>query len=57
MGMSAPPPAPIFDPFTFGTKRQELKPYPPLPWIYRDPQRWLLPSLTLIAILTAGLIL
>lgn len=34
-----------------------LTPYPPLPWVYRDPQRWLLPLLVLIAVVAAALVL
>jgi len=58
MGISSQVPP---DPMTIDAEYSEIRelrrllpPPPPLPWIYRDPQRWLLPSLILVAIAIAG---
>lgn len=42
-----PPPLSDWDPGSF-RERRELKPMPPLPWLYRDPQRYVLPFLIVL---------
>lgn len=55
--MPAMPPPPV-DPYgPYVPPRERIEPYPPLPWIYRDPQCWLAPALILIAVVAAALVL
>ena len=35
---------------------RRIEPPTPLPWLYRDPQRWLVPSLALVALIILGIV-